>query len=208
MTITREGWLHVLTAAGVRASIAVKWLDALFEQVQPDRFNEGVRELDDFLAQALYETGNLEHLEESLNYRPETLQRVWPERFPCAARAIQYAFQPEKLANEVYGGRMGNNAWGDGWKFRGRGIPMITGHDNYAALAKLMGLPLLDDPDLLLKPDNAMRCGVLWWERHIPDDAIDSIERTTRYVQGGSQGLEDRRQKYTQVHQALKDIEK
>jgi putative chitinase len=74
---------------------------------------------------------------------------------------------------------------------------MITGLENYQLLARLTGLPLVEHPELLEDKDNALQCAVLWWEKKVPDSAIDSLERATKAVNGGTIGLADR-QKLTQ----------
>jgi putative chitinase len=86
------------------------------------------------LATPMIETGGkFEPVTENLNYSAKRLCQVWPARFPTIASATPYANNPEKLANRVYAGRMGNGdeASGDGWRFRGRGLCQITGRDNY-----------------------------------------------------------------------------
>lgn len=203
MVLTRERWLEVLATCGVRAMTALKWCPHFAKHVQPARFNLGLQEMDDFLAQILHESGNLEHLVENLNYRPETLMRVWPTRFPGMAKAMQYAYDDEKLATEVYGGRLGNNWEGDGFKYRGRGLIQVTGKANYALLESLTKQPLVDFPVMLEDPETALECSLLWWENKVPDSAIDTIERSTRVVNGGLNGLEDRRKKYAKTQAAL-----
>jgi putative chitinase len=85
------------------------------------------------LATAHHETGaRFAPVEEKLNYSAKRLTLVWPRRFPNLAAANPYANNPERLANSVYGGRLGNTRPGDGWKYRGRGLVQITGRDNYA----------------------------------------------------------------------------
>ncbi len=68
---------------------------------------------------------------ENLNYSAALLTEVWPSRFPTIASAKPFARSPRKLANKVYGGRMGNTAPDDRWRYRGRGLPQITGKENY-----------------------------------------------------------------------------
>lgn len=186
-------WLHVLLHCGVRTFTAGEWAPVFAKHVQPERFSLGLREIDDFVAQVLHETSRLEHLVENLNYRAERLMEVWPERFPTRTFAAQYQWRPEALANFVYGGRMGNDHDGDGFKYLGRGIPMVTGKANYKLLQDLTGLPLVDFPSMLCQPEVALQCAVLWWERKVPDSAIDTLERVTRAVNGGVNGIEDRR---------------
>ena len=74
-----------------------------------------------FIGQCAYESNNFKTLEENLNYRPETLIKIWPSRFPDLATADKYAHNPQLLANKVYAGRLGNNQENDGYAFRGRG---------------------------------------------------------------------------------------
>jgi putative chitinase len=201
--ISEPRWLEVLTFCGVRVLTAARWAPLFERHIQPDRFSQGKRELDDFVGQVLHETGRLERLVEELSYSSQRLTEVWPSRFPTLASAVPCAWAPEKLAERVYGGRMGNTKPGDGFKYRGRGIPMVTGHDNYALLQSLTALPLVDFPVLLEHPATALHCALLWWERKVPDSAIDSIERTTRAVQGGQLALTDRRELTTKAAKAL-----
>lgn len=186
-------WLEVLLHCGVRTLTAVDWAPLFAKHIQAENFSLGRRELDDFVAQVLHETTRLENLTENLNYRAERLMEVWPARFPTRSVAGQYQWRPEALANFVYGGRMGNDHDGDGFRYLGRGIPMVTGKANYRLLQDLTGLPLVDYPSMLAEPDTALRCAVLWWEKKVPDEAIDTLERVTRAVNGGVVGLEDRR---------------
>jgi putative chitinase len=113
-----------------------------------------------FLSTALEESGGFTALTECLCYSAERAHEVFPRKFPTAESAAPYAFQPEKFANFVYGGRMGNSDPDDGWRFRGQGLIQITGHDNFASLAKKTGLPLLDTPAMVTSSDNMLECSV------------------------------------------------
>lgn len=196
-------WMRVFTTCGVRRETAVRWAPLWERFIQPDQFSVGMREIDDFTGQVLHETARLEALVENLSYSPGRLMQVWPSRFPSVEIAKRFAWSPEALAEKTYGGRMGNVKPGDGYKYRGRGIPMVTGADNYGLLQRLTGLPLLDQPELLAEPATALRCAVLWWEKRVPDSAIDSAERVTRAVQGGQQALEERRWLTTKAGEIL-----
>lgn len=200
-------WTVALIGMGVRPEIATKWSTAFEKHVTADRFSLGEREIDDFLGQTLHETAMLEKLSEDLNYSAARLMQVWPARFPTVDVAEKYAYNAPGLAEKVYQGRMGNVEPGAGYKYRGRGVPMVTGHDNYAELARLTGLPLLESPDLLAQPDAALRCGVLWWEGHVPDAVIDNDELVTRRVNGGVVGLLDRKRLTQLARDALKQTE-
>jgi putative chitinase len=93
---------------------------------------------------------------ESLNYTTtERLMKVWPTRFRTAEQAKTYLNSPQKLANYVYGGRMGNNYISDGWNFRGRGFVQVTGRNNYQRFATLLDQDLINKPDLACSLDIA-----------------------------------------------------
>jgi putative chitinase len=110
------------------------------------------------LATAYGETGGrMQPIHENMNYTAARIVQVWPSRFKTEADAAPYARQPEKLANLVYGGRLGNSAPGDGWRYRGRGLVQITGKDNYAKVGRLVGVDLVADPDASLQIDIAAR---------------------------------------------------
>jgi predicted chitinase len=113
-----------------------------------------------FLSTAYEESGGFTVLTENLNYNATRAAQVFPHYFPTAASAAPFANNPVAFANKVYGGRMGNVNPGDGWKFRGQGLIQITGHDNFSALAKSSGLPLLDTPDMAASDDHMLECSV------------------------------------------------
>ena len=145
-----------------------------------------------FLAQSCVETRGFTVLVENLNYSAKRLTEVWPARFPNIAAAAPFAHSPEALANKTYGGRFGNNAAGDGWKYRGRGTKQTTFKDNYAEVEKFTGLPVVDQPDMLAEPDTGMRAGCIYWrERDCAALAdADNILAITRRVNGGTNGLQ------------------
>jgi putative chitinase len=192
MSKTTEEWAGILSECGVEPAVVEVWAPAFAEVIQDDTFSAGDADIIPFIGQTLVETGKLKRLEENLSYSAERLMAVWPRRFPTYSDAAGYAHQPEALANKTYGGRMGNDEPGDGWKYRGRGIPMITGKFNYSQLGQLMGLDLLNDPDQLAEPATALRCGIHWWEGHIPDSILEDTKKVSEAVNGGDIGLKDR----------------
>lgn len=185
-------WYRILVTCQVKPTTAAIWSEIFAACVATDTFSAGDDDLRNFLAQTLHETMLLEKLEENLNYSAERLMKVWPGRFPTLASARPYARNPEALANKVYGGRMGNVDPGDGWLYRGRGIPHVTGKTNYALVEKVSGLPVLKNPGLLSQPLPALQAGIAWWERSIPDAILGDPERVSEAVNGGRNGMDDR----------------
>jgi putative chitinase len=119
-----------------------------------------------WLGQNAHESGGFARLVENLNYsKPERLMAVWPSRFPTRESALPFVNNPEALASKVYGGRMGNVSPGYGWRYRGRGLKMITGFTNYMQLQQLTGIPIVGTPDLAADPEIAVRLSVGYWNR-------------------------------------------
>lgn len=188
-------WVQVLRACGVTEQRARAWGPVFDREVLPERFSLGAAEMDDWLGQVLHESGMLGFVEESLTYRSaDRIRAVWPLRFPTLESAEPYVRNPEALAERVYGGRMGNKDPGDGWKYRGRGLIQVTGRDNYRALGQAMDLPLEETPTLLTNPAIAVRGSIIWFERNVPDSAINNLLAVTRRVNGGTVGLDHRRE--------------
>jgi putative chitinase len=157
-----------------------------------------------FLAQVLLESSELRQLQEFLSYSPQRLRQVWPQRFPTDQVAEQYAHNPQKLANKVYAQRMGNGdeASGDGWAYRGRGLIQLTGRDNYAHFSAAMGCDALTHPDLLQEPMGAALSAAWFWRTHGLNELADGtvqaggdahFSEITRRINGGLNGLAQRR---------------
>lgn len=153
------------------------------------------RRLAGWLGQLYVESQAFTHFVENLNYSAARLCQVWPGRFPNLIAADPFEHNPEKLAQRTYGGRMGNTQPGDGFRFRGRGLLMITGRDNYAHYGALLGLPLIEDPDLAGEPVIAPRIAAAFWHAHGLNDLADAddLEGITRAINGGLTGLADRK---------------
>lgn len=177
------------------------WFDALCKHL-PKHDVDSVNEVAMFLAQTSHESGGYKTLTENLNYSAEGLLKTFPKYFPTEALAEEYARQPERIANRVYANRMGNGdeASGDGWKFRGRGIIQITGTNNYTLCSKdiFENDDLLKDPSYLITPDGAVASACWYWSyRKInpPADAGDVVT-VTKLINGGKIGLADRTEKF------------
>lgn len=199
--MTEQQWSDVLMRMGCRPSVVSEW-GPVFADEMP---NLGVRATAHFLAQVLHESAMLTRFEENLNYSAERLTSVWPKRFPNADRARPYARNPEGLANYVYAGRMGNREPGDGFRFRGRGAIQVTGRRNYELVQELTGLHCVNDPDLLLQPGPALLAAIAWWGESLPDAERLTVEQVTQAVNGGQNGIEDRKRLYRLAQSALED---
>lgn len=160
-----------------------------------------------FLAEGLMETGEFRRVEENLSYSAAGLIRVFSKYFPTLHEAKAAQYQPELIANTVYGGRMGNTESGDGWRFRGRGVFQLTGRENYAAVGKRAGLPLEEEPDLVCDPQHMFWvAGHYWNMRGLSRFAdADDLEGLARRLNGGTNGLSARRAYLLRVKSALRD---
>jgi putative chitinase len=148
------------------------------------------------MAQFSHECGAGNEVVENLNYSAQGLINTWPSRFD-AAKAAQFAHDQQRIANEVYNGRMGNRAGSeDGWNYRGRGGSQVTGRDGYAELGRKTGLPLIDKPDLVNDPQNFLECAVADFIicRCLPFAEDDDVSGVTFHLNGGFIGLEQRRE--------------
>ena len=149
-----------------------------------------------FIGQCGHECGNFKVLEENLNYRAETLMKLWPKRFPTREIADQYARNPKKIANMVYANRMGNRdeASGDGYRFRGRGCIQLTGSTNYFHAGKALGVDLWAEPDLVATPQYAALTAGWFWSTHKLNALADVSNWVglTKKINGGTIGLDDR----------------
>jgi len=188
----------------IALGIDEKWLEPLNTTFDKYEINTPKRQAG-FIGQCQHESGNFKTLEENLHYSAASLMRVWPSRFPDQATADQYANNPEKIANKVYAGRMGNTEDGDGWKYHGRGVIQLTGKDNYMFCGQAIKLDLMDNPDLLLEPMNAMLSAGWFWNKRGLNAAADvsGWEEVTRKINGGVLGLDDRIAKITKALQIL-----
>lgn len=129
-----------------------------------------------FLAQCAHESANFTAVKENLNYRWESLRRVFPKYFPNDALAKQYARQPEKIANRVYANRMGNGpeASGDGWKYRGRGLIQLTGKNNYQLFASSIDIDVQEALEFMDTFEGCVQSACWFWETNNLNKWVDS----------------------------------
>lgn len=158
-----------------------------------------------FFGQCAHESGDFKAFSENLNYSADGLTKIFKKYFPTVASTAGYARNPQKIANKVYGNRMGNGpeSSGDGYKFRGRGPIQLTGKDNYTAFSADIGRPdVLTNPDIVageLAFESA-----LWFFRkngllEVASKGVNTviITQITKRVNGGTHGLDDRIAKTT-----------
>ncbi len=173
-----------------------KWLEPLKETFEKYNIDTTKRQAA-FIGQCMHESAGFKTLNENLNYSAKALMATWPSRFPNEEIANEYARQPEKIANKVYGGRMGNDveSSGEGWKYRGRGIKQLTGKENYERCGAGLGVDLVENPDLLLEPKYAALSAGWFWNKHNLNDLADKgdIETMTKRINGGLLGLDARK---------------
>ena len=179
-----------LTALGIDA---VKWYTPLIDMFARYNINTTQRQAY-FIGQCQHESNNFRTLEENLHYSAAGLMRTWPSRFPSADVAEQFANNPEKIANKVYAGRMGNTEDGDGWAYHGRGLIQLTGKDNYRNCGEGIGMDLISNPELLLQPKGAALSAGWFWNKHGLNALADAqdYETMTKRINGGTLGLDDR----------------
>ena len=152
-----------------------------------------------FIAQVAHESGSFKHTSENLNYSAGTLRRVFRKYFPNTEMTNDYSKKPEIIASRVYANRMGNGneASGEGYKYRGRGYIQLTGKDNYTQLTKETGFDFINSPDeLASNPKYSIVAACWYWKSRGLNKYADqdNIREITRRINGGYNGLEDRRE--------------
>jgi putative chitinase len=164
-----------------------------------------------FFAQTSHETGGFKLFSENLNYSADGLQKIFGKYFPGNLEE-SYSRNPEKIANRVYGSRMGNGneASGDGWKFRGRGALQLTGKDNYTAFAQYLQKPeIMTNPDLVATV-YSFESAMFFFDKNklwsICDQGINdaAILALTKRINGGTHGLADRNEKTKKYYEYVK----
>lgn len=173
------------------------------------------KELAMLLAQLDHESLGFKKLEENLNYKADTLVRVFPwyvKGLDDARNLVSMGKQA--IANRIYGGRMGNTNPNDGWTYRGRGFIQLTGKNNYTEYQRLTGLPIVTSPDILFDPSSAAVVSVSYWMNTSGLRAAaqaGDVTRVSAIINTGNpntsprniNGLADRKNKYTKY---LKEV--
>jgi putative chitinase len=197
----------MLEAQLLALGIEGKWLEPLKETFDKYDISTPKRQAC-FLGQIMHESGSFKFTKENLNYSAKALMITWPSRFPNLETATQFERQPEKIANKVYSGRMGNTEDGDGAKYIGRGLIQVTGKENYTHCGEALGIDLVSNPQLLEEPRYAALSAGWFWNKKglntLADEGTsNSFEIMTKRINGGLLGLDDRKSKMIEVLKAL-----
>lgn len=148
-----------------------------------------------FVGQVAQESGGFTRLEENLSYtHADRIETVWPK---LTGRGASLVKNPVALANAAYANKIGNRdeASGDGWKYHGRGLLQLTGHDNYEAFGKIVGVDLTQKPELAASADYAVRLAMMFWDAKGCNALADlnDYKRITKLINGPAmEGLQAR----------------
>ena len=163
-----------------------------------------------FLAQCGHESGGFRATQENLNYSAKGLNGIFRKYFPTEAAAASYARNPQKIANKVYGNRMGNGneASGEGYKFRGRGYIQLTGKENYTAFGKSIGEDMTANPDKVASTYALLSAAWFFSKNGLhkmaDGGATDAVVTSiTKRVNGGTIGLADRIKHFKEYYHLL-----
>jgi putative chitinase len=163
-----------------------------------------------FLAQCGHESGGFRIVTENMNYSADRLKVIFPKYFP-GNMAEGYARNPEKIGSRVYANRMGNGdeASGDGFRYRGRGYIQLTGKDNYTSFARFIGEDVVANPDLVATKYPLASAAFYFAMRRLwnkcdkgPDEAV--VTEVTKTVNGGTIGLADRLKHFNEYYSLLR----
>ena len=178
------------------------WYKAL-SQLLPDYDITTPKRIAAFIAQCSHESGGFIALEENLNYKAATLRKIFPKYFPTDDIANQYASRLDKqqaIANKVYASRMGNGdeASGDGFRYKGRGLIQLTGKDNYTFFAGSLGISVEEAAEYMHTFEGAAQSACWFWETNNLNQWADKgdIVTLTKKINGGTIGLDDRIKHY------------
>lgn len=187
--------------------------DGVIEQIPQTADTFGINtslRLAHFLAQCGHESAGFKAVSENLNYSKAALQAVFKKYFPDETTAAQYERKPEKIANKVYANRMsnGDEASGDGWKFRGRGYIQLTGKNNYSKFNESVEEDILETPDLVATKYPLLSAAWFWSSNglnELADKGATEADVTaiTKRVNGGTIGLEDRIKHFEEYYHLL-----
>ncbi|MQU28243.1 glycoside hydrolase family 19 protein [Pseudomonas helleri] len=176
MPVTTQQLLQILPNAGSVAGVFVPVLNTAMNRYQI----VGPKRVAAFIAQIGHESGQLKYVKE-----------IWG---PTAAQ-MRYEGRAD----------LGNTQFGDGSKYRGRGLIQITGRANYKACGDALGLDLINQPELLEKPQHACMSAAWYWATRGLNTLADAgkFDTITKRINGGQNGAADRQMLYARALKVL-----
>lgn len=192
MILTKEQLKTIAPNAGNKIDLYLPYINKLLDEFE---INTPLR-LQHYLAQILHESGEFKYVEENLNYSAQSLLKTFPKYF-TASTVKAYERNPQKIGSRVYANRMGNGneASGEGYKFRGRGLIQLTGKNNYQLYKGYCGFDVVSKPELIAQPLGAVRSSMWFWKRNGLNALADKddVVGVTKKINGGTNGLSQRK---------------
>lgn len=197
LTKTAAEWSRILGAMGTDDTTARAWGPVFADTIKPSTFSKGEAELPDFLATVAHESGRFKNLKESGKYSAARIIQIgnsqpagsrWRSLVP---RAYELAYNEPAFFEAVYGGRLGNDQPGDGAKYFGRGLIMLTGKANYLWQGKRSGQDLVQLPQLAEGRYYSLQFAIDYWEGKVPDSVIGDARSIRKIINGGYIGMDD-----------------
>jgi len=187
-------------APSTKVAVLEKFVEPLNTVAQYYEMTNSAQRLAAFLAQMAHESGGFNAIKENLNYSAKGLMTTFKKYFPTEELAKQYERKPEKIANRVYGNRMGNGdeSSGDGYKFCGRGLIQLTGKQNYSRFAKDLGISIDETVAYMETTSGAVSSAGWFWDNNNLNQYCDKNDfvTLTKRINGGTIGLADRKHHY------------
>lgn len=198
--------LQFQRAAGISAVLAVRWFQHIDVAMTEFGINSPTAKAM-FIAQVGHESNGFNATRENFNYSVQALIATFVPKRLTKDQALTLGRKPgesalplerqKAIANLVYQKRFGNNLPGDGWKYRGGGLIQTTFLDNYRATGNAIKVDLVSQPELLELEQNAARSAAWFFVSKGCMNWLDSIENVTRIINGGTNGLDDRKARFT-----------
>lgn len=195
MARNASDWNRILRACGVLTAVAAQWSSVFADTIKDNTFSKGDKDLADWLPTMLHESAMLRRLKEDGNYSANRII-VLGQAAPAGSRwrslvpiAQSLAYNEDKFFEAVYGGRMGNDRPGDGSRYRGRGLIMLTGKEGYEWQGDRSGQDLVALPELAEQPHFGTEFSIDWWEGKVPDRMLGDTRQIRKVVNGGYYGV-------------------
>jgi predicted chitinase len=196
---------RLLTELGVTPARADEYLPELRRALPLHGIDTDLR-VAHFLGQVLQESGGLKAVRENMRYSAERLRKVFKTRF-TEAQAREYAGKAERIGNRVYANRLGNGdeASGDGFRYRGRGLIQLTGKSHYRKFSKYIGEDVVEKPELVATKHAVTSALYFWNARKLNELAdADDVSGITLKVNGRAmRGLAKRSARVEKAKQLL-----